>query len=298
MMTTPMRDDFCVFILTNGRPYKQLTYELLRRRRYTGKLFIVIDDEDDTSEEYRKIYSDKILVFSKDKVARFTDQYDNFTDRRTPLWARNACWDLANQVECRYFIQLDDDYSGFNYRTIGRGHSKSKSRAVEYHNWKIKNIEPVFEAMVKLVDTVPIKSIAMSQGGDHIGGSPARKRFKRKAMNSFVCDTMKPFLFRGRLNDDVNTYVSLGNIGDLFFTDMSISLTQANTQSSPGGITETYLDSGTYVKSFYTVMAAPSCTSVGVMGGGGKTIDMRLHHQINWRKAAPKIISEQPVAGI
>ena len=107
-------------------------------------------------------------------------------------------------------------------------------------------------------------------------------------MNSFVCDTAKPFLFRGRINEDVNTYVSLGGTGDLFFTDMQLQLDQLLTQSNTGGMTELYLDSGTYVKSFYTVMAAPSCTSINWMGRFNK----RLHHKINWRKAVPLIIPE------
>jgi hypothetical protein len=53
-------------------------------------------------------------------------------------------------------------------------------------------------------------------------------------------------------------------------------------------MTEAYLDSGTYVKSFYTVMVAPSCTSIRIMG----PIHKRLHHKINWRTAVPLIIPE------
>ena len=135
---------------------------------------------------------------------------------------------------------------------------------------------------------LPVKTIALSQGGDHMGGNPRKNRFKRKAMNSFVCDTQKPFLFRGRINEDVNTYVSLGRSGDLFFTDMQLQLNQLETQTNAGGMTDVYLDSGTYVKSFYTVMAAPSCTSINLMGRFNK----RLHHKIDWRKAVPLIIPE------
>ena len=107
-------------------------------------------------------------------------------------------------------------------------------------------------------------------------------------MNSFVCATVKPFLFRGRINEDVNTYVSLGRTGDLFFTDLHLQLEQPATQANTGGMTEVYLDSGTYVKSFYTVMVAPSCTSIGLFG----RINKRLHHKINWQKAVPLIIPE------
>jgi len=281
-----MREDFCAFILTHGRPDKVITYRSLRTHGYTGKVFIVIDDEDEDGEEYKRIYGNDVLAFSKDEVGRYTDQFDNFSDRRSALWARNACWDLAKRMGYRYFIQLDDDYTHWKYHRMGKGHRLSSSIAEEYHAWKTKNLDAVFSALVKLVETTPIKTVALSQGGDHIGGEESRRRFRRKAMNSFVCDTQKPFLFRGRINDDVNTYVSLGRTGDLFFTTLHVQLEQLQTQTNPGGMTELYLDSGTYVKSFYTVMAAPSCTTIGLMGRFNK----RLHHKINWRKAVPLII--------
>jgi hypothetical protein len=281
-----MREDFCAFILTHGRPDKVHTLRTLRTHGYTGKVFIVIDDEDEDGEEYKRIYGDDVLVFSKDEVGRYTDQFDNFSDRRTILWARNACWDLAERMGYRYFIQLDDDYTDWKYRRRGTGHRLSASTAEEYHGWKIGNLDAVFSALVKLVETTPIKTVALSQGGDHMGGDPHKLRYRRKAMNSFVCDTQKPFLFRGRINEDVNTYVSLGCTGDLFFTDMQLQLDQMETQTNAGGMTEVYLDSGTYLKSFYTVMAAPSCTTIGLMGRFNK----RLHHKINWRKAVPLII--------
>jgi hypothetical protein len=283
-----MRKDFCAFILTHGRPNKVHTVRTLKRHGYTGKLFIVIDDEDETGDEYRRIYGDQVLTFSKDEVARYTDQMDTSTDRRSALWAYNACWDLAKQVGCRFFVRLDDDYTLWRYRRTGKGHRLSTSAEEEFHGWTMRNgLDDVFEAFVRLVETTPIMTIALSQGGDHRWYQ--RHRFRRKAMNSFVCDTAKPFLFRGRLNGDVNTYVALGNLGHLFFTDMQLQLDQLGTQSSTGGMTETYLASGTYAKSFYTVMAAPSCTTIRPFG----RMHERPHHRVNWNKAIPRIIRQE-----
>ena len=104
-----MRNDFCIFILSNRRPTNIKTLDTLEKCGYTGKWYIVIDDEDPTGEQYKKTFGDRVLVFSKAKVAEITDSCDTSKDRRTPLWARNACWDLAKQVNCRFFCQLDDD---------------------------------------------------------------------------------------------------------------------------------------------------------------------------------------------
>ena len=41
-------DDFAVFILTHGRPNSVKTIKTLKKCGYTGKVFIVIDDEDET----------------------------------------------------------------------------------------------------------------------------------------------------------------------------------------------------------------------------------------------------------
>ena len=284
-----MREDFCAFILTHGRPNDVITYESLSRHGYTGKVFIVIDDEDGTGEEYRRIYGDKVLVFSKDEVARYADQYEQLENRKTILWARNACWDLAKQVGCRFFVQVDDDYFNFSYRRMGKGHRNSTTAGSEYHQWSTYQLDAVFTALVRLIETTPLKAVAMSQGGDHMGGEPPATRFRRKAMNSFVCDTAKPFLFRGRINEDVNTYVALGNLGHLFFTDMELQLEQLLTQSNTGGMSETYLEAGTYVKSFYSVITAPSCVRIRLLG----SINKRLHHSINWNRAVPRIVSEE-----
>ncbi len=77
---------------------------------------------------------------------------------------------------------------------------------------------------------------------------------KRKAMNSFICSVDRPFSFMGRINEDVNTYTNLGRCGELFMTIGAVQLGQKQTQKNSGGMTELYLDSGTYVKSF-----TPSC---------------------------------------
>ena len=281
-----MREDFCAFILTHGRPNNVITYRTLQTHGYTGKVFIVIDDEDETADEYKRIYGDNVLVFSKDEVARYTDQFDNSSDRRGILWARNVCWDLAKKMGYRYFAQLDDDYTSWQYKRLGKGHRFSTSVEKEFHGWAVQNIDAVFDALVQVVETTPVATIAWSQGGDYIGGGPRKQRFKRKAMNTFVCDVDKPIRFRGRFNDDVTAYVSLGNTGTLFFTDMELLLIPLTTQSNTGGSSEVYRESGTYVKSFYTVMAAPSCTTIRTMG----RTDRRLHHHIDWNKAVPKIL--------
>lgn len=280
-----MRDDFCVFILTHGRPDLVVTHDILRRVvGYTGKIYLVCDDEDKTLEQYVEKYGDEVLVFSKDEIGKTFDQGDNFGIRNTITFARNVCWDLAKQVGCRYFIQFDDDYFAFGTRINRHGH----------YGWRqTTRFDEVLEAMIEFYESIPALSIAFSQGGDHFGGSlgtfGAENTTKRKAMNSFLCSVDRPFKFRGSMNEDVNTYTSLGRRGSLFLTIGRIALCQRPTQSQAGGITEMYLKFGTYTKAMHTVMHCPSSILVYPMG----QTKFRLHHRVKWNSTVVKIVHER-----
>lgn len=275
-----MRDDFCVFILTHGRPDKIFTYGLLKRSGYTGKIYIVIDDEDKTRQQCVEKFGDQVLIFSKSDIAERFDEADNFGDRRSIFYARNACFDLAKQVGCKYFIQFDDDYTAFQFRV-------SKNFDRDY--MLIHNLDPILEVMLDYYLSIPATTIAMAQGGDFLGDTGNASWLKRKAMNSFFCSTDRPFAFIGRINEDVNTYVTLGRRGHLFMTIGAVQLLQQQTQKNEGGMTDLYLESGTYIKSFYTVMHAPSCVKIAMMG----LTHRRIHHKVSWDNAAVKILHER-----
>lgn len=279
-----IRDDFCAFILTHGRPDRVHTFKTLQRAGYTGKVYIVIDDEDKTADEYRQRYGNKVLQFCKADIAQQIDEGDNFNDRRAIIYARNACWKLAEQVGCQYFIQLDDDYTHFNSRFRSSG--KPCTAMIR------KTCDAFLAALLEFYESIPAASLAMSQGGDYIGGGTQdKRRLSRKCMNTFFCSRDRPFQFIGRINEDVNTYTCKGRTGLLFLTAGHAFVNQSVTQTQCGGMTELYLDGGTYVKTFYSVMYAPSCVRVGQLGDP-RSPHYRIHHSINWRHCVPKIIGE------
>lgn len=282
-----MREDFCAFILSHGRPDRVHTYKTLLRAGYTGKVFIVIDDEDKTADEYRKQYGDKVLQFCKREYAEKLDEGDNSGKRISTIYARAAMFDLAPQVGCRYFIQLDDDYTDFSIRFNSKG---------DGCRLKITHLDDVLSAMLDFLIDTPALTICMGQTGELLGGTDQSggntRRLRRKAMNSFVCSVDRPWVMIGRMNEDVNTYVIGGLRGDLYFTALQVLLTQVQTQANAGGMSDLYLDTGTYVKSFYSVMYAPSCVKIGTLGDH-RSPHYRIHHKINWHHCAPKILREE-----
>jgi hypothetical protein len=271
-----MNKDFCVLILTHGRPDNVITLDSLKASGYTGDIHFVVDNEDKSADQYIKNFgADKVHIFDKKAYADKADECNNFNERRTITYARNASFDIAKKIGVKYFMQLDDDYTSFLYRNEVEGVS-------------VKSLDKVLEYFIEFYQSIPALSIAFSQGGDHIGGFQSL-RLKRKCMNSFLCDVDKPFKFVGAMNEDVNTYTTLGSRGELFFTYMGLQLNQKATQSQAGGITDMYLRYGTYAKAFTTVMNMPSSVKVSLMGRK----NMRLHHHITWRNTVPRIISEE-----
>jgi hypothetical protein len=276
-------DDFCVFILTYGRPKQQYTLSSLNRRGWEGNTYFICSDDDDTLDEYQELYGDKVIVFNKDEVQKELgyDTYDN-NDKRVIIHARNFCFKAAKDLGYRYFLQFDDDYTTFEYKLDYRD---------DFKYGQVKNITPIFKSYLEYYKSVPAITIAMAQNGDFIGGNNGKFHNslgrRRKAMNSFFCDTERPFQFVGRVNEDVNTYTTLQNRGELFLTIPYVSLLQKQTQTNSGGMTEQYQNmGGTYVKSFYTIIGGPSYTKIKMLGN-------RLHHNIKWKNAVPQIIREE-----
>jgi hypothetical protein len=284
--------ELCAFILSYKRAANVVTYKALRRHGFTGRIFIIVDDGDPQLAEYQSLYGEQVKVFSKDEVRKHTDTGDNFAATNTVLFARNVCWHIAKQVKVSHFVMLDDDYGSF----LHRYDDNLMFARTRYAN----NLDAVFAACARFADATNACAIALAQGGDFIGGCLPTAGLlgngnRRKAMNAFVCATTRPFMFIGRMNDDVNTYVRLGNLGNYFATTALCSITQKQTQQAAGGLTDMYLAEGTYKKSFYSCMYMPSSVAISVLCDArieAKTKHSRFHHKIKWRATVPRLLRE------
>tara|TARA_Y100000401_G_scaffold8521_1_gene5785 strand:- start:363 stop:1220 length:858 start_codon:yes stop_codon:yes gene_type:complete len=277
------KKEYVVFILSYGRADKVYTYQTLIKQGYTGEIYLICSDDDKNLNDYKKQFKN-VYVFSKDDYVNTFDIADNFDDKRVVVYARNAVFDIAKELGYKYFIVLDDDYKTFRYTVDNNYNYLTKQRLC-------KDLDFQFNVLLKYYKSIKAKTLCIAQDGDFIGGagcSVFQKKLSRKAMNFFVCSTERRFQFIGRINEDVNTYVHFGSKGDLFLTICELRLNQLQTQQNTGGLTEFYLDGGTYVKSFYTLIFNPSSVKVSLVG----TIHPRLHHRINWNNTVPRIIQE------
>jgi hypothetical protein len=279
-----MRNDFALLILSHGRAEKVITLKTMVDCGYTGRWYIIIDNEDSQADKYYELYGkDHIIMFDKYKKSLEIDTCDIARKRNAVIYARESCFEIAKSLGLKYFLELDDDYSEFRSRYEKNGILSSCF---------VKDMDSIIDEYINFLENTNSHCVAFAQTGDFIGGMGSnlyKKKILRKAMNAFFCSVERPFSFIGRMNDDVNTYVLEGSRGKLFFTPYDMTLNQVETQKNSGGLTDLYMEYGTYVKSFFSVITNPSSVKVYEMGA----IHRRIHHVIDWKVAVPCIIREE-----
>ncbi len=126
--------NFCVFILTYGRPANVYTVNSLKKQGYTGKIYLICSDDDNKLKEYQSNYNN-VVVFSKEDYKG----YNKTTTDRIFFGDTNGKWlscvrsttlldelilNTKNQlinfekyivVQMCYYIQQDVDYITCNY---------------------------------------------------------------------------------------------------------------------------------------------------------------------------------------
>lgn len=138
------KNDMVVFILSHGRADNLVTLNMIKSHGYTGDYKIVLDNEDESIHEYEKKFGkDNIVVFDKLAISKTFDTADNFDNRKTIVYARNACFGLAKKLGYKYFMELDDDYNAMFFRYIKGGKIVKKD---------VTNMDEVLNCMVEFLE--------------------------------------------------------------------------------------------------------------------------------------------------
>ncbi len=301
-MSLKYKKEFCVIILSHGRPNDQATVKTLEKHGYTGDWFILLDNEDITVDEYKKLYGeDKIKLFDKNAMMSRVDTLDNFQIKQTVVYARHASYDLARELGYSYFMMCEDDHDSVRWRMNPEIEYSSKMLTLD-KSYTV--LDKVFDVMLDyFVPNTRIQSLCMAQSGDYIGGGGSKMatdQFRRKAMGTFITRVDDPIYFTGTMNDDTNAYTTLASKGKLMLTTGFIAVNTKPTQKHSGGNTDIYESMGTYVKSFYSIIGHPSGVKVAALFNtsarkavGPKTNDnFRVHHRVTWKNVAPQILRE------
>lgn len=275
-----MRDDFAVIIISHGRPQCQ-TVSVLKECGYTGEYYIVVDDEDDTFNEYAAKHG--LLRLHPFHKSVCFDIMDNFKGPNSiATFARNECWNLARKKNLKYFLMLDDDLKSLSFRYNLDGKLKGT---------KASNLDVVFSQCCEYIQDSNISCLGFGLAMDYIGGIERFYNYsKRSVMNTFFCRSDKQFDFCGRYSEDFITPVHENKIGNLFlgFTGLQaqFEVWEQGKEKQTGGCQGVYLDIGAYTLRFYAVIAHPDCIYIRESGEG-------LDNTTAYNNAYPKIISDR-----
>jgi len=249
----------------------------LRGRKYTGKIFVLIDDEDSAKDSYIERYGDCVRVFHKRVNFDIGDNFDGPNGIAT--FARNECWNVAKAENLKYFLMLDDDLQSIKIRTIKDGGLRS---------YAINDMDAVIDAYCEFMDSTNIDGTGFGNGGDFIGGAKKidRQAYKRVLYNSFLLRTDSRFDFVMRYSEDAVSILLQGIWGRVFIAPLNVQqnfnvyIAQKSAQKQKtiaGGCQDAYGGANGYVLRFYELMAFPSSRKLGWTGQGWKSVKQAAH---------------------
>ena len=254
-----MTKKFAVFILTHGRPHNQLTVKSLQDVGYTGEWYLVVDDQDDTFNEYVKVWGvDRVIVFHKDHFIRHTDVGLQVPVPKFAVFARNAIEHIAKYMGYQTFMMLDDDIT------------KIRIRLPEGNSLKSYQINGQFDAIIEnsvnYVLDCDIACMGLGFCNLYIGGVENFNKEnprQRLCAEAFIRNTSHPISWRLNMVEDLITSIDAAMNGDVWFQFLPIQCEIKMSEGAvDGGNSDVYRQLGMYRISFMPVIAYPSSNAV------------------------------------
>lgn len=265
---------FAVFIPTHKRADTIKSYDTLRMAGYTGKIILVVDNEDTDADKYLKKFGDNVIVFDKQK---WYNKSDTMHTRYKPtvLFARNFIIDFAKTNGYDYFVMMDDDIS----KLLHVYSVEDKLKKTE-----IDNLDIVFNLIIKLQEHSGIDILSFSQDGGYFGGAKGRYKnglnYNMSMMMIFKSSTAKMFV--GEFNEDTN-YINTNYINSIILEISDVCGCSPPRGTKSGGLTDFYDEDPEYIRNYYSLMCRPDAI---VLDENGK---FRKYSN----KLFPRIISEK-----
>ena len=269
-----------IFIISHKR-IQCSTAHAIQSAGYSGEWYIVADDMDDT--EYEKAYGeDRIIRFSKDEYYEKIDTADNFRKYGASVYARVACYDIAERLGADCFGCFDDDLKGFYIRYEDGNRLKSK---------KVKNLQRIFDAYCRYISDAGIACGAFISSGRLVGGAKnplVKERFYHNPTNAYIINPhVEQIRFMGTLWEDATYSYQNNMLGHIAMAMMPVAFVMEPPESlQEGGCHDIYEEGASYLAESYANMIIPSFFR-WVDGCRGRRFRKDIPRILNekWRKA-------------
>lgn len=274
---------FAVMICTHGRPYKQLTLQTLRKSGYTGKIYLIVDNEDDTVSELSSVaetFNAEIKMFDKEYYFQTMDKGTIDNHRACILYAKGFCEDFAKSLGLDAFIIADDDMTGFRHRYCEGDVLKST---------KIRNtLDEVIIAYVDFMLKLNLSTIGFGFVSCFYQGVNAlnyEQMLKYRIPYNFIFRNCNHIVdWKSWFGEDVVTATYYNMIGQLWLTVPLVQQDILPISTAVGGMREIYADNSSVKLTMQNLKYLPSELSTYCHRG---TFKATIQHD----RAYPMLIS-------
>lgn len=277
-----MNYNFACMIISHGRPNNIPTVSSLKKSGYSGKIYILIDDEDETIEQYKHNYRN-VIVFNKQYFIDKNDLLFNKSLRKVAVHARNAAEYIAKELDLDYYLLLDDDIVNFHYRYADN----------KLHSKKFYNLDFAFDEYIKYMNNANIATIGLAHDGMFLGGNikmfeqPQHSK-NRILANAFIRNMRYEVHWGPDMCEDFITSINENNKSNVWITLPFIGIhckkQGMKKQKSDGGNSEAYLVDGNYGVAKFAVLSLPNCY---------KLSPNMWYRCLSYDTIVPKIISQK-----
>lgn len=275
--------NFAVFITTHERVERVKTFDTLRKCGYTGKIYIVVDNEDKQLQRYLNRFQD-VLVYNKELQFKHTDKVIETEQRASVTYPRNAVEAYAKHFKLDAFMVCDDDISNLRYRWVEGDTVRSLAM-----NGGLDRVLDLYSEFIVAHDIAVTSFVHMLFYMSGVHGLDKRITEQREIIQVFIRNTKFDMDWKGVMRQDMLTNTLTSKTGYLWWALPFITYDAEpmnETGSNEGGMKETYDNINEYQRSFLGVITTPSCLKIGCANGRIK---------MSWNKATayPMIVSSR-----
>lgn len=251
-----LREDFAIFILTHGRPYNQDTRKALRKSGYTGKIYLVVDNLDETANIYRELYPD-VIVFDKMKYVELSETGVSKPHIKFALFARNAIEDIAKDVNfgLNYFAMVDDDLTKFRFRYEKDG----KLRSLD-----VNDMDSLLTAYIEFMENGNIATTSLASQFQFVGGissvpNPNSPKL-RMCFNFYIRSVKHIVEWLSNICHDRITSITYGRKGQMWFQIPFVQYDMRELHGiNEGGNSDVYREITDFYRIFFSTLFLPDC---------------------------------------
>ena len=257
-----------------------------------SEIFVFIDDEADDRAEY-EMQAEKIgfnlVVFSMEEARRRYDYVHRPSkSRRSAGQARNMFQDFAIKNKIDFYCVMADDTQKYTVRYSKGDVIKERESGIIASENEVKDTFKMVELFMRKHN---IGMFGLAQSGDLIGGDSSCRLYQNKVMNTTFY--LLPFVYRGERgvqDNDTSLFCGVWNEG-LFTgsTKRGLVLLQTISATAKGGLTDLYNECKLLNKAMICPIQFPSA----IIAERQKKNGNRLHHRINYRYLAPKLLRNE-----